>query len=59
MSCHGDMSRHVIRQVTLRRTVTLRSSWVPMDPGRSSKVIDEKDWARFIRCLAESEDEIK
>eukprot|EP00956_Cyclotella_meneghiniana_P035872 scaffold118851_cov54-Cyclotella_meneghiniana.AAC.3 len=29
-----------------------------LDEKGSSKVIDEKDWARFIRCLAESEDEI-
>ena len=30
-----------------------------LDEKGSSKVIDEKDWARFIRCLAESEDEIR
>ena len=28
-----------------------------LDEKGSSKVIDEKDWARFIRCLAESEDQ--
>ena len=30
-----------------------------LDKKGSSKVIDEKDRARFIRCLAESEDEIR
>eukprot|EP00956_Cyclotella_meneghiniana_P001360 scaffold1462_cov64-Cyclotella_meneghiniana.AAC.1 len=29
-----------------------------LDEKGSRKVIDEKDWARFIRCLAESEDQI-
>eukprot|EP00956_Cyclotella_meneghiniana_P001365 scaffold1462_cov64-Cyclotella_meneghiniana.AAC.6 len=30
-----------------------------LDEKGSSKVIDEKDWARFICCLAESEDQIQ